>query len=254
MHRRKHLVLEYFLLVFVSNLHYFIIIILLSGTLEERLSHHLPIFHVFNRKTAVPAENKKHIQYYDYCKSNVENFVTCIDKELNENNPDNFSGFASIYSETLDKCCKLDKPRNSKRTQQANPWLTPGIINACARKHELCKLWVRATKRKCIYRLTDSTSRSKCICYYCQDIIKCRETFKDYRRTLKHLIKNSKRGFYSEKITDCQGDSKKMWEIINGLRGKCKRQIKPQFIIYDLYRINLAKPDLLRHRAFYCLA
>ena len=171
-------------------------------------------------------------------KLNVENFVTCIDKELNENKPDNFSGFASIYSETLDKCCKLDKPRNSKRTQQANPWLTTGIINACARKHELCKLWIRATKRKCIYRLTDSTSRSKCICYYCQDIIKCHETFKDYRRTLKHLIKNSKRGFYTEKITDCQGDSKKMWEIINGLRGKCKRQIKPQFIIDNVKITN----------------
>ncbi len=34
-----------------------------------------------------------------------------------------------------------------------------------------------------------------------------------------------------DKINECEGDSKKMWEIINGIRGKYKKKIKPSFMI-----------------------
>ena len=52
-----------------------------------------------------------------------------------------------------------------------------------------------------------------------------------YRYQLKHVIKYIKRNFYGKQISKVSGDPKKTWQIINQIRGKCKKVIKPQFII-----------------------
>ena len=52
-----------------------------------------------------------------------------------------------------------------------------------------------------------------------------------YRYTLKHIIKYAKNKFYGKKLEEHKGDSKKTWRIINQLRGKTKRSMKPQFIV-----------------------
>ena len=55
--------------------------------------------------------------------------------------------------------------------------------------------------------------------------------FSNYRRCLKGVIKWQKNKYYCTKIIDHKGDSKKTWEVINELRGKCKKTIKPQFCV-----------------------
>ena len=55
--------------------------------------------------------------------------------------------------------------------------------------------------------------------------------FSDYRRCLKHIVKSVKAKYYSQKITNATGNSKKTWEIVNQIRGKAKRSVKPQFVI-----------------------
>ena len=57
--------------------------------------------------------------------------------------------------------------------------------------------------------------------------------YKVYRAHLKHMIKRAKRKFYNGKLLECVGDSKKTWEVINSIRGKCRREIKPSFILND---------------------
>ena len=53
--------------------------ILISGIIEEKISRHFPVFHIFNSYMK-PINNKsKYIQYFDYCNSNVDNFVTSIE-------------------------------------------------------------------------------------------------------------------------------------------------------------------------------
>ena len=52
-----------------------------------------------------------------------------------------------------------------------------------------------------------------------------------YRYQLKHVIKYIKRNFYGKQISKVSGDPKKTWQIINQIRWKCKKVIKPQFII-----------------------
>ena len=50
---------------------------------------------------------------------------------------ENFTDFTETFHSTLDKTCKLDKPKITKRTPLNIPWITEGIIAAVNRKHEL---------------------------------------------------------------------------------------------------------------------
>ena len=60
-----------------------------------------------------PIKNKsKYIQYYDYCNSNVDNFDTSIENELNSYEITNFDMFIENFRQQLDNNfnCKLDVP------------------------------------------------------------------------------------------------------------------------------------------------
>ena len=58
--------------------------------------------------------------------------------------------------------------------------------------------------------------------------------YKEYRKTLKNVRKDAKAKFYTGKVYEKSGNMKKIWEIINSLRGKGKRQIEPKkFIDYE---------------------
>ena len=45
------------------------------------------------------------------------------------------------------------------------------------------------------------------------------------------VLKENKEYDKYHKIDECQGDSKKMWRVINEVRGKRRKQIKPSFLI-----------------------
>ncbi len=62
--------------------------------------------------------------------------------------------------------------------------------------------------------------------------------YKDYRRSLKHLINAAKANYYGIQINQNLGNLKKTWALINELRGKRKAGIKPQFIINNQRVMN----------------
>ena len=45
--------------------------ILLSGTISEKISHHFPIFQTFKSNLEPIPNERKYVQYYDYCNSNI---------------------------------------------------------------------------------------------------------------------------------------------------------------------------------------
>ena len=57
------------------------------------------------------------------------------------------------------------------------------------------------------------------------------EKFSKYRYCLKKVIKDQKSRYFKNKISQSSGDIKKTWEIINKLRGKSKKSIKPCFLV-----------------------
>ncbi|KAL5264608.1 hypothetical protein ACHWQZ_G005631 [Mnemiopsis leidyi] len=205
-----------------------------SGTMSTCISHHHAIFSIF--KSPIITENnqsgQKHFQYYDYNNKNVNKFVNELEFKLISEPPDSFSEFFSAFNEQLDKVCKLERPKCSKRTAKNNPWITQGLITSIDSKHELYNNWKKAEKQKCLSPNLQTDNRGCCsTCSSCTAEVACHKEFTVYRRSLNHLINSAKRKYHGEKIAECAGDSKKTWQIINNLRGKKTRVIKPNFII-----------------------
>ena len=111
--------------------------VLFSGTITEKISHHHPIFQIFESELIPINPKNKYVQNYDYCNSNVDKFVETLSCELSSYTRDCFGTFINIFNKTLDQTCKLEKPKYSKRTMQNNPWITGGIIASINHCHEL---------------------------------------------------------------------------------------------------------------------
>ena len=212
---------------------------LFSGTLQLNVSHHHAIFQINSCLNHVAEEPKlKYAQYYDYSTSNVDAFLTSIDNELNIDPPENFSSFCTTFQKHLDKAFKLDKPKLSKRNALNNPWITSGLVTSIRTKDSLYDSWKKSQKKKCLLPPTNNIKQEECNCLNCMNILKRYLEYKDYRKHLKVLIDRVKKNYYAGKLTDCSGDSKKTWEIINTIRGKTRREIKPCFILNDVKIIN----------------
>ena len=208
---------------------------LASGVLKLTVSHHHAIFHISsNLVNQIEDPKTKHTQYYDYCNSNVDTFLTSIDEELNTNPPENFSKFCTLFHDQLDKACKLEKPRTSKRTPLNNPWITSGLITSIKTKDKLYDSWKKSQKKKCTAPKDMHPKKpDECNCCTCINITARYLKYKAYRLSLNYLIDKAKNKYLGDKISECSGDSKKTWEIINNIRGISKREIKPSFILND---------------------
>ena len=204
--------------------------ILASGTLKDRISHHSPVFQIFNTSLGSTKSNLKYKQYYDYCQSNVDKFLNELEHDLNHQVIENFTKFHDIFKECIDKSCKLETPKCSKRTVQNNPWITPGLIASITHQHQLYDDWVKVRDVKCKHGETDNKGGT-CQCKTCSEKRKRYKIYSVYRRNLKKTRENAKSKYFTGKFLETQGNCKKTWELINRIRGKQKRQIKPLFTI-----------------------
>ena len=111
--------------------------IIFSGTIMDRLSHHLPIFSFSKIKQITNDRDtaSNTLPQFDYSNENMEKFsekikkTFCITPEYNYN----FSGFAKTFCDIINETC-LSKTK-SKRTLSSNPWISMSIQEKkCSRK------------------------------------------------------------------------------------------------------------------------
>ena len=189
--------------------------VVISGCLSDQIGDHLPIFEITDINIEAQPGQEKHIQYYEFSNKNTNDFVVKLEKDLtNLTTPNDFSEFSAIFHNALDSTCKLAKPKITKRNPINNPWITDGIRAAIKRKHELKNEWDASVKK-------DRPSG-------CPDL---KKAFDDYRRVLKAIINTAKHTHNCNRIIESKNDRKKTWQIINELRGKIKKVIKPSIII-----------------------
>ena len=190
----------------------------LSGVIDDVNSHHKPIIGMFNFSLPKnPCQDQKLFQHYSFSRKNIDSLTDALKSKKSELcNCSDFDTFFEIFSQTIDSNCKLEKPRLSKRNPINNPWITDGIIEAVLTKEKLYDDWTSAKKTK-------ELSLEQIEVYHTK--------FTNYRRCLKHVIKTQKNSYNCTKIMEHQGDSKKTWQVINELRGKCRKIIKPQFSV-----------------------
>ena len=81
----------------------------------------------------------------------------------------------------LERTCKLDVPKCSKRTMQNNPWITGGIFASISQCHGVYNLWVKSRKVKFNEGENDSKGGS-CFCNICAEKRRSYEKYKNYRR------------------------------------------------------------------------
>ena len=189
--------------------------IMLSGTITDCIGEHMPVFELSDIYFTDESTNDKHVKYYEYSNANLDKFIQKLEQELSSHiASENFGEFTEIFNKTLDRTCKLEKPKVTKRTRQNNPWITDSIISAVDKKHELKADWVKTIKKK--LPRGDPTLH---------------KIFTDYRNVLSMIINSAKNSFSCNKVLENKHDRKKTWQIINELRGKTKASIKPSFII-----------------------
>ena len=159
---------------------------------------------------------------------------TCIDNIIKNQAPQNIhisgkiSGQTSKHSgifqisklpmtsnpkKALDKTCKLETPKTTKRNCINNPWITAGIIKSITTNDEHYNNWIGSFKK-----LPDGDPSLE-------------TKHKTHQKILRWLIKKSKTKYYAVKFDKFKGNKKKTWKIINEIRGKGKQDIKASFII-----------------------
>ena len=188
--------------------------IIMSGTVEETVSHHKPIFHITNIIHSHSNHKQAIAQHYDFSNKKIDMFVRELEYLLEMEQQPTFSDFSNMYKTAIDKIFKLEKPKITRRNNKTNPWITDGIVKSVQTKSELYKKWDKSRSRK----LPAGDPRLY-------------KMYSDYRRSLKHLIKSAKANYYGKKFNEYQGDMKKTLSVINELRGKSKPQLKPLFVI-----------------------
>jgi hypothetical protein len=191
-----------------------------AGVLDNRVSHHSPIFCFLDYKKSSTVEDEIKCPKYDYCNSNIDTFLEKICTEVMEKSYDcdesGFSGFVGDIKGLVESCFRVDEEqfKKSRRNFYTNPWITPGLIASVNKKHFYYKIWRKSKSRH------DPNGDS--LAY---------DKYKSYRRYLKKTIKLAKKNHYSKKFENVNGDLKKTWGLINELRGKVKQNIKASFII-----------------------
>ena len=193
-----------------------------SGILENKISHHSPIFCFMNIRVPIKKEDQNKCPKYDYCESKVNQFLEKIDDSMffkdssSTYDTESFINFIDSLKNEIELSFGVDEQefKKSRRNFYVNPWITPGIIASITKKHLFYKLWKKTQAKDNLHG--DNA-------FYIR--------FKSYRKYLKKIIKQAKKNFYSKKFNSVQGDLKKTWGLINELRGKVKQNIKASFVI-----------------------
>ena len=190
-----------------------------SGIINDKISHHAPIFCFLQCNLRKP-ERVLRTPKYDYCESNINSFISDIDETITNSkilySNEDFDTFVNDIKSKIEENFKIDESQygKSRRNRLVNPWITSGIIASVSTKNYYYKTWKKTTNKK--NKLGDEALYLR---------------YKNFRKKLKIDITHAKRNFYSKKFDRVIGNNKKVWELINELRGKGKSKINSCFII-----------------------
>ena len=147
---------------------------------------------------------------------------------------ESFVEFNEFYQFAIDKTCKLEKPKTTKRNSITNPWITQGLVYSINRKHKLYKNWAKSKSQK--------LPNGNPVLY---------EQYKQHRKILQTSIKNAKSNYYHNKFDKHKGDPKNTWKIINELRGKTRSDPKWSFVINE-ERITCRRAIANKFNDYFC--
>ncbi|MCP4457795.1 MAG: hypothetical protein GY816_07195, partial [Cytophagales bacterium] len=192
--------------------------VIASGKVLGKISTHSAIFQVSEVFISDDEKNEPKTKIeYDYCLANVAKFQDLLRNALAdeaEAEVQSMQGFMTLFQDCINKSCKLEKPKFTKRNTINNPWITPAVLESIHRNDDLYKSWVKTCTRK-------NPSGN----------VAMRQSQREYQIKLRWVIKTAKSKYYLSKFKKCINNKKKTWQLINELRGKSAKSTKASFII-----------------------
>ena len=121
------------------------------GKISGQTSKHSGIFQISKLPlTSNPKKGVAKIKIeYDYNRNNLQNFIDTLAQQLEttENIDECFEEFSKVFHSALDKTCKLETPKTTKRNCINNPWITAGIIKSITTNDEHYNNWIGSFKK-----------------------------------------------------------------------------------------------------------
>ena len=116
-------------------------------------------------------------------------------KQLSDRSPSvNMEHVHNVLISIVDRCIPINSREINPKRLRKEPWLTPGIKKSIDRNK---KLYAKMLRKD-----VDSN------------------TYKDYNKSLRKIIRTAKRNYYHDKCAEFKSQTKKLWGLINEISGK----------------------------------
>ena len=176
-----------------------------NGIITYNISHHLPIFVLFEIDNLHPIEQtlKKKLFINDFTVSGFTNELRTLSRDIIANNtelgtPELYTKFHTSFKDMYDKWFTKSIKNKTNRNYLRKDWITIGLASSCKTKNDLYKKWCK-----------NRTS-------------KCWNEYVNYKRDLDKLLNKAKYDFYNREFNNCSTDLKKTWQTINNILGSRK--------------------------------
>ena len=144
------------------------------------------------------------------------NIYDQLDKELTGDPNENYQLLSSRLNAAREKHMPRKRVKYKKKLHKKSKWITNGILRSINKKDNLYKTLIQ-------------TDLDNTVLY---DRLKIE--FKDYRASLRKIIRKAKRDYYTHIFNRHKNDIKKTWSLINEtLNRNLKKQSTHEFLITD---------------------
>ena len=167
------------------------------GILVADVSDHLPIFGLMSlKKCTNPFKNTYRRIYHD---SKKDDFVTRLKENVDNNNfdvgPNLILGRVLLsMKDAIEQTFSWNKVSNKQAKKILNPWMTTEILDKQKFRDKLKKEWIKSGK------IANSPVHLK---------------YKKIRNKVVNMCNKAKRAKIQNKCKEANGDSSKMWKVIN---------------------------------------
>ena len=184
-----------------------------NGILYYDISDHLPIFTISNSSQPTHRGKQENHEFHrKETKHNIDSLKSDLDQEewhntLQQTDADMaYEIFIQNFLFYYNKNIPLVKAKTFNKTKQ--PWITKGIMRSISKRNNLYKEALKSENKN--ENMTE---------------------YKKYRNILTSIIRLSRKLFYSKKIETSKNNIKSLWETVNNLIGKNKRNDSNTFNI-----------------------
>ena len=196
------------------------------------LSDHLPVL-LSIRTNNSPPKQPKYKYVRDISGANYQNYLDRIaeltssvhfDTSLNSDPNITQNKLHYILNTAYTECLPLKRVKHTKYNTKFNPWITTGLMKSIRTKDLLYKQLKRTKSSSPTYNIKN-------------------KKLQEYKTTLSHLIRKTKRDYYKSQFLKYSHDCKNTWKLLNEVAGrKAKKNELPSYFKKVIHRPNGQQP------------